>query len=171
MTNIDPHQTETSKSLYAWLETASIEQLIEFHNKYAERRVRAFSDRQLAVDRCRELWDKLQVSFAGKVINTKERSATGGGKRPAMSESLRLPDRRVRCIETGEVWANALKLRRDRPDWMTSGQQDRLTRQLYNAAKAGQRAVVEINGRSFELVNSFLTYEHQKAAAAKGVSK
>lgn len=170
MTNIDPHQTETTKAFYAWLETATTEQLIEFHNKHAERRVRAFSDRELAVSRCRELWDKLQVSFAGKVINTKERPSSNNVKRPAMSESLRLPDRRVRCVETGEVWANALKLRRDRPEWMTSGQQDRLTRQLYTAAKAGQKAVVQINGRSFELVNAFLSYEHQKSVA-QGASK
>lgn len=153
MLNIEPHQTETSESLYAWLETASIEQLIEFHNKYAERRVRTFSDRQRAVDRCRELWDKLQVSVAGKVVKAKERRPSSNVKRPAMSDSLRLPDRRVRCIETGEVWENALRMRRAHPDWVSSGQLNRLTRQLYTAAKANEPATVQINGRTFELVS------------------
>jgi hypothetical protein len=153
MFNTEPHQTETSESLYAWLETASMKQLIEFHNKYANRRVRAFSDRQQAVDRCRELWDKLQTSVASKVVKTKEPPLLSSKKRPAMSDSLRLPDRRVRCIETNEIWENALRMRRAHPDWMSSGQLNRLTRQLYTAAKANEPATVQINGRSFELVS------------------
>jgi len=171
MTNIDPNQTQTSESLYAWLETASIEQLIEFYNKYAKRRVRAFSDRELAVNRCRELWAKLQASSAGKVVSTKERSSTGGKKRISISESLRLPDRRVCCIETNEIWTNPLRLRRANPEWMSSGQLNRLTRQLYAAAKVGEKTVVKVNGRSFELVNPSLVRTPQKPAAVKGISK
>ena len=42
---------------------------------------------------------------------------------------------------------------RDNPDWMTSAQQDRLTAQLYAAAKVGEQKIIEINARSFMLVN------------------
>ena len=160
--NTPKHQdTTTSAAFHAWLETAPEDQLIAFHNKHADRPVRMFSDRTMAVSRCRALWERLQVSFAGKVINTKERPAASDSKRPAMSESMRLPDRRIRYIETGQVWANAMRLRRENPEWMTSAQQDRLTRKLYSAAKAGQHATVEINGRTFELVNSFVSYDAQ----------
>jgi hypothetical protein len=36
---------------------------------------------------------------------------------------------------------------------MTSAQQDRLTAQLYAAAKVGEQKIIEINARSFMLVN------------------
>jgi hypothetical protein len=42
---------------------------------------------------------------------------------------------------------------KDRPDLLTSSQQDRLTKQLYSAAKQGVRLVVTINDRQFSLVN------------------
>lgn len=73
-------------------------------------------------------------------------------ERPVMKASLKL-DRTITCITTGEVWKNAYRMWRENPDWMTSSQQDRLTQQLYKAAKMGDKAVVEVNGRYFELVN------------------
>jgi hypothetical protein len=38
-------------------------------------------------------------------------------------------------------------------EWMTSSQQDRLTAQLYAAAKRGERKQITINDRTFMLVN------------------
>jgi hypothetical protein len=69
-----------------------------------------------------------------------------------MRTTLKL-DRRIACLETGETWPNAHRMWRERPDWMTSSQQDRLTAQLYAAAKAGTPRAVVINGRSFALVS------------------
>ena len=69
-----------------------------------------------------------------------------------MKTSLKL-DRRVVCVETDEEFKNAYQMWIANPDWMTTGQQDRLTAQLYAAAKLGKQIAVEINGRSFHLLN------------------
>lgn len=69
-----------------------------------------------------------------------------------MKTSLKL-DRRIVCVETDEEFKNAYQMWIAHQDWMTTGQQDRLTAQLYAAAKQGEQLVVEINGRSFQLVN------------------
>jgi hypothetical protein len=73
-------------------------------------------------------------------------------KRPVMKDSLKL-DRTIICVNTGQAWKNAYQMWRDNPDWMTSAQQDRLTAQLYAAAKTGEQRIIEINDRSFMLVN------------------
>lgn len=70
----------------------------------------------------------------------------------AQKTSMKL-DRTITCVENGEVWKNAHQMWKTNPTWMTSAQQDRLTAQLYAAAKQGDQIVVEINGRHFELVN------------------
>jgi hypothetical protein len=69
-----------------------------------------------------------------------------------MKDSLKL-DRTIICVNTGATWKNAYQMWRDNPDWMTSAQQDRLTAQLYAAAKVGEQKIIEINDRSFMLVN------------------
>lgn len=69
-----------------------------------------------------------------------------------MKTSLKL-DRRIVCVETDEEFKNAYQMWIANPDWMTTGQQDRLTAQLYAAAKLGKQIAVEINGRSFHLLN------------------
>ena len=73
-------------------------------------------------------------------------------RRPSMSSSLKL-DRRIQCEETGEQWKNALQMRRANPSYMSSGQQNRLTAQLYAAAKQGVRLVIKINDLNFSLVS------------------
>lgn len=87
----------------------------------------------------------------GPAVARRAASPTGE-KRPVLAASLRL-DRTIRCCDTGETWKNAFRMWKEHSDWMTSAQQDRLTAQLYAAAKAGERRTVTINGRSFELVN------------------
>ena len=75
--------------------------------------------------------------------------------RDNMKTSLKL-DRTIVAYEGDELqgtWSNAYRMWKDNPEWMTSGQQDRLTAKLYAAAKLGDKIKVEINGRSFELVN------------------
>lgn len=74
-----------------------------------------------------------------------------GLERPAMKASLKL-DRRIRCTTTGEIWKNAHQMWKEHQDWMTSSQQDRLTKELYDAAKRGELTVFTINGREFQLV-------------------
>ena len=75
--------------------------------------------------------------------------------REAMKTSLKL-DRTIVVYEGDELqgtWSNAFRMWKDNPEWMTSGQQDRLTAKLYAAAKQGEKIQVEINGRTFELAN------------------
>ena len=72
--------------------------------------------------------------------------------RPVMKESLKL-DRTIICVNTGETWKNAYQMWLANTHWLTSAQQDRLTAQLYAAAKIGEQKIIEINDRSFMLVN------------------
>lgn len=74
-----------------------------------------------------------------------------GKARPVMQTSLKL-DRRIRNLKTGETWKNAYQMWIANPAWMTSAQQDRLTSQLYAAAKKGYQVTVTINARDFQLV-------------------
>jgi hypothetical protein len=91
--------------------------------------------------------------FGPEIVRKTAKPVVSTGKlRPAMQASLKL-DRRMRQVETGQEWVNPLRMRRENPEWMTSSQQDRLTKLLYTAAKAGTKAQVTINGRTFELVN------------------
>jgi hypothetical protein len=70
-----------------------------------------------------------------------------------MSESLRL-DRTIHVTnESGKEWYfnNTHAMWRERPDWMSGAQVDRITRVLYTAAKKGVRTSVELNGRTFQM--------------------
>jgi len=85
----------------------------------------------------------------GKAIKQKIDNST---TRPSMKASLKL-DRTLICLSSGETWKNAYQMWRDHPDWLTSAQQDRLTAQLYAAAKIGEQKIIQINERSFMLVS------------------
>lgn len=114
----------------------TISQLAAFYNKHSQKPVKKFRDRKTAERRCEELVDTF----------------ISNGPRPEMKNSLRL-DRTIRCVNTKQKWKNAYQMWRENPDWMTSSQQDRLTAQLYSAAKQGERRRVTINSRTFELVH------------------
>ena len=74
------------------------------------------------------------------------------GPRPAMVESLKL-DRRIVDLETGEVHANACRVWK--AGLISAAQCDRLSAQLYKAAKAGDlQKRVTVNGRKFALAVS-----------------
>lgn len=129
----------------------SMPQLLSFYNRHSTKAIRRFSDRKTAERRCAELFSSLTSANTVKVLHQKPPPGRLSA-RPAMQSSLRL-DRSIMCVETGEQWKNAHRMWCEHPDWMSSGQQDRLTAQLYAAAKNGERATVSINGRSFRLAN------------------
>ena len=129
-------------------ETLSTTQLVEFYNRHAAVSVKRFSDRKAAVRRCSDLFKSLQIPDPVKVMKQKADKNT----RPAMQSSLKL-NRTITCVETGETWKNAYRMWLANPSWMTSGQQDRLTAQLYIAAKSGEKLMLKINNRTFHLVN------------------
>lgn len=117
--------------------------LVALYNRHSPRKVLRFSDRATAIRRCADLL--LEVSAAPpKPL-----------ERPRMKDSLKL-DRTIRCEQNGRllgVFKNAHQMWKQHPDLLSSGQQDRLTKQLYAAAKQGVRLVVTINERQFSLVN------------------
>jgi len=123
-------------------------QLVSFYNRHSAKPVKRFSDRKTAERRCAELFTSLTSNDHIKVMNQK--AALNAQARPVMQASLKL-DRRITCVETGETWPNAYQMWRAHPDWMTSSQQDRLTAQLYAAAKLGEQRRVSINDRTFHL--------------------
>jgi hypothetical protein len=123
----------------AKLKKMTATELVEFYNDYADKPVARFSSREVALRRCEALLD------------TSEESAS----RPAMVTSLKL-DRRIMCLENSKNWPNAYQMWVENPAWMTSSQQDRLTAQLYAAAKEGKRIVVTVAGRRFRLISNKL---------------
>lgn len=97
-------------------------------------------------------WEVDVRKLDGKYVRD---NGQAGQVREAMKESLKL-DRTIQAFEGKKslgTWKNAFRMWKDHQDWMTSAQQDRLTAKLYEAAKRGEKASVEINGRRFELVN------------------
>lgn len=98
-----------------------------------------------------EFWCMACGEEFGPLLPGKVEKAQGTAH-PNMKTSLKL-DRRIVCVETDEEFANAYQMWKAHMDWMTTGQQDRLTAQLYAAAKQGKQIVVEVNGRSFHLLN------------------
>jgi len=112
-------------------------ELVSFYNERSPKPVSRFSDRKTAERRCAELFSSL------KPVDT--------ATRPNMQTTLKL-DRTITHVETGETWKNAHQMWVAHPDWMTSGQQDRMTSQLYAAAKCGVKHRVIINQRTFMLV-------------------
>ena len=129
-------------------------QLVAFYNRHATKPVARFSDRKTAERRCAALLESLRVPSA-KLLRQREPEppAADARPRPAMRASLAL-DRTLLCLETDETWPNAFRMWRARPDWMTGAQVDRLTAQLYAAAKRGEHATVVVNGRSFKLLRA-----------------
>lgn len=130
-------------------------QLVSFYNRHSTKPVKRFSDRKTAERRCAELFESLMIP--NDPVKVMRQTATppnalAGGVRPTMQASLKL-DRTIICLNTGERWANAHQMWLAHPDWMTSAQQDRLTAQLYAAAKRGEQKQLEINGRQYMLVN------------------
>lgn len=125
-------------------EQMTMTQLVEFYNRNSETAIKRFSDRKTAERRCAGLLKSLVRDEPVEKVITIERKR--------MQSSLKL-DRRITCLSTGGIWENAHQMWKERPDWMTSGQQDRLTAQLYAAAKEQRKIVVDVNGLRFELVN------------------
>ena len=124
-------------------------QLVSFFNRHSTSPVKRFSDRKTAERRCAELFE----SLLSPVVNNKViKQVVDTSTRPVMKDSLKL-DRTIICVNTGDTWKNAYQMWREHQDWMTSAQQDRLTAQLYAAAKNGEQKIIEINDRSFMLVN------------------
>lgn len=130
-------------------QSMTMPQLVSFYNRHSTKPVKRFSDRKTAERRCAELFSSLMSHDNVKVMNQK---IDTGNTRPAMQASLKL-DRTITCIETGETWKNAYQMWVAHPDWMTSSQQDRLTAQLYAAAKQGEQKRLVINDRTYMLVN------------------
>ena len=127
--------------------TMTTPQLLSFYNRHSTVPVKRFSDRKTAERRCTEVFDSLLKG--GKAIKQKVDNST---TRPSMKASLKL-DRTIICLSSGETWKNAYQMWRERPEWLTSAQQDRLTAQLYAAAKVGEQKIIQINERSFMLVS------------------
>jgi hypothetical protein len=127
----------------------TIPQLVSFYNRHSAKPVNRFSDRKTAERRCAELFESLLSTSDTKVINQVN---TPNNTRPVMKDSLKL-DRTLICLSSGEIWKNAYQMWRERPEWLTSAQQDRLTAQLYAAAKIGEQKIIQINERSFMLVS------------------
>ena len=124
-------------------------QLVSFFNRHSTTPVKRFSDRKTAERRCAEVFESLLSPVpTSKVIKQLVDTST----RPVMKESLKL-DRTIICVNTGETWKNAYQMWLANTHWMTRAQQDRLTAQLYAAAKVGEQKIIEINDRSFMLVN------------------
>lgn len=128
------------------LKTMPNQELVRLYNQHSQQKVLRFSDRATAIRRCTQIL----LDLASKPPEPVKPD------RPNMKDSLKL-DRTIRCInkngrELG-VWSNAHQMWKDNPYLLTSSQQDRLTKQLYAAAKQGVRLVVTINERQFSLVN------------------
>ena len=136
-------------------DTLSMQQFVAYYNRHAAKPVKRFSDRKTAIRRCTDLVNSIRKTAPVETEVTKQEAGKGvtlAKVRPTMQSSLKL-DRTITCVETGEVWKNAYQMWLENSDWMTSGQQDRLTSQLYSAAKRGDKVMITINGRTFHLVN------------------
>tara|TARA_R110001592_G_scaffold132411_2_gene346950 strand:+ start:946 stop:1503 length:558 start_codon:yes stop_codon:yes gene_type:complete len=72
-----------------------------------------------------------------------------------MSDSLRLDRTIIVTNESGKEWEfrNTHAMWKERPDWMSGAQVDRITRVLYTAAKQGVRTSVDLNGRTFTMMH------------------
>ena len=129
--------------------TMTSKALVEWYNSHSSSQITKFRDRATAERRCWELKISMEEVASPEAAPPAEQVAA---KRPNMTASLSL-DRTIECITTGGVWKNAHRLWVENYTWMTGGQQDRLTKTLYSAAKRGEQVVVEINERQFRLVN------------------
>ena len=125
-------------------------QLVAFWNRHNPVPVKRFADRATAERRCAELFKSLISNDHVKVMN--HQPPEPDRSRSLMRASLKL-DRTILCVTTGETWPNAYRMWVEHRDWLTSSQQDRLTAQLYAAAKQGEQKQLSINGYTFMLVN------------------
>ena len=123
-------------------------QLVSFYNRHSTAPVKRFSDRKTAERRCTEVFESLLSQTPDRRVI---KQVSDNSTRPIMKASLKL-ERSIICVNSGETWKNAYRMWRDNPGCMTSAQQDRLTAQLYTAAKNGEQKIININGRSFMLV-------------------
>lgn len=121
----------------------TLSQLLTYYNQNSYTPTSKFENRTVAEKRCAELYAKL---------NVKTKLPEQLIKSVSMKDSLKL-DRTIICVNTGGVWDNPHQLWVERPEWMSSSQQDRLTAKLYSAAKRGEQITVEVNGRKFKLKN------------------
>ena len=118
----------------------------------------AFPDETIALEAEEELAAALDAEETVEEFHqvTEQQHAEHRGEtkitREAQKTSMKL-DRTIICVETAQVWKNAHQMWKENPTWMTSAQEDALTRKLYVAAKVGKLETVVINGRSFQLVN------------------
>ncbi len=142
---------QEAKSSVVDFDSMKTHEMLAFYNRHCEQPVKRFASRAVAIKRCRELWSRLQTHEELKVMHQKVPAAVSGD-RPAMRDSLKL-DRRVVMVDTGEVWPNAYRMWCAYPALMTSAQQDRLTKQLYVAAKRGEREYVIINDCTYCLLH------------------
>jgi hypothetical protein len=149
-------------------------ELLTYWNSYeGTKPIKKFRDRATAVRRCRELGDLVHaIESTGRTPKRTTPVALELVQKPAdvphnkyarlpatperkrnMSDSLRL-DRTIYVTnEAGKEWYfnNTHAMWRERPDWMSGAQVDRITRVLYTAAKQGIRTSVELNGRTFQM--------------------
>lgn len=178
--NANRENTVTAETLN--VKTASTKELVEFYNLYVESSVKKFRDRATAERKCQEILDeiakqdleeadkhvtetvnqdpveiKLEETVTEKVTkaSTSDREASVT-QAETMKTTLKL-DRTIEAydkemVKIGE-WKNAFRMWKANAEWMTSSQEDGLTRKLYKAAKEGRQERVEINGRTFQLVN------------------
>jgi hypothetical protein len=144
---------------------ATMRELWNFHDRYAlpadrDRKFRTREQLEQAVRGClARVWaDKTNLTEREQTMSEIAKALAPARPRPLhpvrMSTSLSMKlDRRIVCLDTKEEFRNAHVLWKAHPEWMSSGQQDRLTKTLYEAAKRGERAIVEVNGRDFMLIN------------------
>jgi hypothetical protein len=121
--------------------TRAAEEAAESSSKAAER----YTTPGMLVDQA--------VSTAVAKLTAKKDPAPAPDGRPEMKASLRLR-REIVEVDTDMIWPNAHVMWKENPEWMTSAQQDRLTKTLYTAAKLGELVEVDINGRRFKLAHA-----------------
>jgi hypothetical protein len=127
----------------------TLSQLVNFYNEHCDKPVKKFRDRATAERRCVEL---MCTTLKEPKLETAEQPEPVGKERPLMKTSLKI-DRQIIRIDSEQVWKNAHTMWVENPDWMTSSQQDRLTAQLYKAAKRGEQIIVAVNDIRFRLLN------------------
>jgi len=156
-------------------------ELLEYWNSFeGTKPIKKFRDHATAVRRCRELGDLVTaIESTGRTPNrvldydeiranmhnpekVKAPAVTNYVRLPAtperkrnMSDSLRL-DRTIHVTNgSGKEWHfnNTHAMWKERPDWMSGAQVDRITRVLYTAAKKGIKTSVDLNGRTFTMMH------------------
>lgn len=149
--------------------------LVALYNAHAAKQVKKFRDHQTAVNRVTKLLDELFANTKAtddepeaylpqapiaveETAPLAKRRVVSDAAKAEISGSFKL-DRETIELTSGEVFPHAGKVwTMYSTEWMTYAQHDKLTKTLYSAAKAGQRAEYEVNGRVFALT-AFATEE------------